>query len=119
MEEHDEHRLIRMENTVNEYTLRVAQQSTQLEYLQTGMEKLGEEFVKVQNLLTDKLEKSAAYDITRDSRLGRIDARIKELEAAEEAAKQRKRLFKAVLLSLFTALGGAFATKIVDYFSTK
>lgn len=117
MDEHAEKRLARMEDTVAEYTLRVAQQSTQLEYLQTGMDTLGENFEKLQKLLTDKLEKTSAYDGTQNTKIQRLDSRLQDLEKIEEAAKQRKRLFKAVLLSIFTALGGAFATKIMDYFS--
>ena len=119
MDEHQDKRIERMEATVMEYTLRVSQQSTQLEYLQTGMDDLGKRFEKVTELLNEKLEKSSAYDTTRDSKVQRLDSRIKELEQVEEAAKQRKRLFKAVLLSVFTALGGAFATKIMDYFSAQ
>jgi uncharacterized coiled-coil protein SlyX len=114
-----EYRLGRVEDKVNEYTVLVSQQSTQLEYLQNGMDDLKKQFDAMTSMLTTKVEHQEEHTAARDLKLGRIDGRIKELEAKEEEAKRRKRLIVTVLLSLFTALGGAFATRVVEHFTSK
>jgi hypothetical protein len=87
------------------------------------MDGLQKEFEKITDLITNKfseVEKEVeGVTSSRDIKLQRVDLRLKTLEAKEEEVQRRKKLIKTILLSLFTALGGAFATKIVDWFSNR